>query len=210
MNAPKDYYLKQSVQSADGDRIIRREISEMLGICRGIIADGVVAVEEVKLLEKWLQAHPLAASAFPGSAIAARLFRVYRDGVVTDEERSDLLALLQDATGQKDLESVTAPTSLPLDVPPPEIIFQGMTFCFTGKFASGSRDWCKSETHARGGVCLDGVNKNLRFLVIGTVGSDRWAHSSFGNKIEKAVSLKNGGLPLAIISEEHWQKKLAR
>ena len=119
-----------------------------------------------------------------------RLQRIYADGVVTDEERSDLLALLQDATGQKTVEAVTAPTSLPLDNPAPPIGFRGESFCFTGKFASGLRSWCESETAARGGLCLPGVSSKLRFLVIGSVGNENWAHSSFGTKIEKAVALK--------------------
>jgi hypothetical protein len=31
----------------------------MLGMCRGITGDGVVAPEEVQLLTNWLAAHPV-------------------------------------------------------------------------------------------------------------------------------------------------------
>jgi NAD-dependent DNA ligase len=208
MSESKIYYLKSPILDNEANRILRREVSELLGLCRGIIADGVVSPEEVQFLTNWLATHPMACCSFPGSAIVARLQRIYEDGVVTEEERTDLLHLLQDATGQKDIQTVTAPTSLPLDDPPPTVIFGGSTFCFTGKFASGTRSWCQSETTSKGGICLPGINRQLRYLVIGSVGNERWAHSSFGNKIEKAISLKEGGANLSIIEEEHWLKAI--
>ena len=210
MSEPKPYFLKSPPAESDPNRIRRREISEMLGLCRGIIADGVVATEEVQFLKNWITAHPLAASAFPGSAIAARLLRIYADGVITDEERADLLALLQDATGQSSIQAVTAPTTLPLDAPAPSVVFAARSFCFTGKFVSGTRSWCEKETEVRGGSCLSGVTSGLGFLVIGSVGNERWAHSSFGTKIEKAVGLRNNGHSLAIITEDHWHLALGR
>jgi len=208
MSEPKTYVLKGAPAAQTANLVARREISEMLGVCRGVIADGVVTPEEVQFLDTWLTAHPLAASGFPGSAIAVRLRRIYADRTVTDEERADLLALLQDATGQVSNQAVTAPTRLPLDEPAPPVTFEGFTFCFTGKFASGTRSWCEGETTARGGVCNSGVDGGLRYLVIGSVGNEQWAHSSFGRKIEKAIALKSSGAPLAVISEQHWCEAL--
>lgn len=208
MSEPKPYFLKGAAAAQNSHRVLCREISEMLGVCRGVIADGVVTPEEVQFLDTWLAAHPLAATSFPGSAVAARLRRVYQDGIVTDEERAELLALLQDATGQISPQAVTAPTKLPLDEPAPPLVFQGSTFCFTGKFASGTRSWCENETVARGGLCKSAVDRTLCFLVIGSVGNEQWAHSSFGRKIEKAVDLKSGGAPVAVISEQHWCEAL--
>jgi hypothetical protein len=34
----------------------------------------------------------------------------------------------------------------------------------------------------------------------------RLAHSSHGRKIEKPVEYRSGGVPLSIVSEEHWQR----
>lgn len=204
MSEPKPYLLKAASARESANRVLCREISEMLGMCRGVIADGIVTAEEVQFLDTWLAAHPLAATSFPGSAVAARLRRVYADGTVSDEERADLLALLQDATGQVSPQAITAPTRLPLDEPLPPVVFEGSTFCFTGKFASGTRSWCEAETTARGGVCQSAVERTLRFLVIGSVGNDQWAHSSFGRKIEKAAALKSSGVALSIIPEQHW------
>lgn len=208
MSEPKTYILKTSPPLQGANQMLDREISEMLGICRGVISDGIVNSDEVQFLDTWLTAHPLAAASFPGSAVAARLRRIYADGVVTDDERGDLLALLQDATGQESPKAVLTPTKLPLDEPAPPIVFAGSCFCFTGKFVSGTRSWCEGETTARGGECVSTVTGGLAFLVIGSVGNEQWAHSSFGRKIEKAIALKRGGASPAIVNEEHWIKAL--
>jgi hypothetical protein len=61
---------------------------------------------------------------------------------------------------------------------------------------------------AKGGLPAPSITKKLNYLVIGSVGSRDWAHSTHGRKIEKAVSYRNGGAPLAIIGEEHWADSL--
>jgi hypothetical protein len=43
------------------------------------------------------------------------------------------------------------------------------------------------------------------FLVIGTLGSRDWAHTSFGRKIEAAIRCRP---PLRIVSEKHWCSNL--
>jgi len=117
MNQFKTYILDPPLQGTEQNRIRRREISEMLGICRGIIVDGLVSAAEVEFLKNWLCTHPQAAGAFPGSVIAARLNRIYADGVVSDEERADLFSLLQDVTGQETTADTTVPTTLHSIIP---------------------------------------------------------------------------------------------
>jgi hypothetical protein len=34
--------------------------------------------------------------------------------------------------------------------------------------------------------------------------TDSWKHETFGRKIEKAMLYQDEGIPLAIVSEEHW------
>jgi hypothetical protein len=45
-------------------------------------------------------------------------------------------------------------------------------------------------------------------LIVGTFGSRDWVHTSFGRKIEKAVTYRRAGQRLAIISEDHWAGSL--
>ncbi|WP_235982964.1 hypothetical protein [Sphingomonas albertensis] len=41
-------------------------------------------------------------------------------------------------------------------------------------------------------------------LVIGLYATESWKHSSFGNKILKAADMRAEGVPITIVSEEHW------
>ena len=98
----------------------------------------------------------------------------------------------------------------PYDVPQPEVVFDGKTFVFTGKFEYGERRECQTATRERGGVS-DGkgtVGQFTDYLVIGSAGSPNWSSGKYGRKIEKAIVLRRDlGCP-AIISEEHWVASL--
>jgi hypothetical protein len=45
-------------------------------------------------------------------------------------------------------------------------------------------------------------------LVVGTIRSRDWLHSTHGRKIEHAVELAGQNHPIAIVSEEHWANNL--
>lgn len=45
-------------------------------------------------------------------------------------------------------------------------------------------------------------------LTIGAYATESWKHSSFGNKIMKAVEYRDMGVPLSIVSEMHWKAYL--
>jgi hypothetical protein len=54
------------------------------------------------------------------------------------------------------------------------------------------------------------VTLRTSFLVIGTFGSEDWAHSSFGRKIEKAMDLRRRGVSsIRIVGEDHWATALS-
>lgn len=65
-----------------------------------------------------------------------------------------------------------------------------------------------SGSDERGGEIAPGVSKKIHYLVVGEIGNEQWLHSTYGTKIKKAVELREGGSPLAIVSEQHWQKAL--
>ena len=95
--------------------------------------------------------------------------------------------------------SEAAPTAFPTeDIP---IDFENGTFCLTGKFIFGPRSSVEQLIESKGGVISKGVTQMTDYLVIGTLSSPDWVHSSHGLKIQKAVSLKESGHPIAIIAE---------
>jgi NAD-dependent DNA ligase len=91
----------------------------------------------------------------------------------------------------------------PYDTPQPDVLFQGSSFCFTGKFDFGPRKACEDLIREKGGKVAKGVSGALDFLVIGTQGSHDWKRGAYGNKIEKAIVLRREHGNPAIISEDH-------
>ena len=190
---------------------IRRDIDELLGICRGLAADGKVNLEEARFLEGWLKLNPETAQQWPAKILSERLRRILADGLLDQVEERELLALLVEVTGGDPscLTASSLTSKLPLNDPLPRVTIGTRHFCFTGKFLYGSRDTCHEAVIRRGGVAVDSITQHLDFLVIGVIGSRDWLHSVYGTKIKKAVDYRDSGVPLAIIAEEHFVKALA-
>jgi NAD-dependent DNA ligase len=192
-------------------RRLERDISEMLGLAKGMLADGQVSDAETVLLHEWMAAHPDAVSCWPGDQIAARLRTVLRDGEITEAERSDLAELLSQLVGGDAgiIGSDNAATALPFDRPPPDLVYPDSVFVLTGKFAFGPRTACLGAVAKLGGRCDSDVTMRTTYLVIGTFGSRDWVHTSHGRKIEKAVEYRVRGATIAIVPEQHWISTLS-
>jgi NAD-dependent DNA ligase len=185
-------------------------MDHLLRLCKGFMADDYLSEDEIRQLGTWLANHEEVLVEWPGNVIAKRVQEILADGIINEEERLDLQRILQKATGarpQFHLAMISA-TRLPIDEPPPDVAFQGRAFCFTGQFIFGSRGRCQQAVLDRGGCCQDHPNTTTDFLVIGTLASQRWAHETYGRKIEAAVSLRRSGRDLKIIAEEHWTRSV--
>jgi hypothetical protein len=187
-------------------RRAERDLSEFLGLAKGVLSDGVVTDSEARHTAEWVASHPAAAEQWPLPALIQRLRQIFADGRVDEEERRDLAELLSAIVGGNAgvIVGQDAATELPLDTPPPVLVWSDAVYVFTGKFAHGTRADCEREVVRRGGLCNDQITKRTNYLVIGTFGSRDWVHTSFGRKIQKAADYRSKGHQLLIISEEHW------
>lgn len=187
-------------------RRLDRDLHELLGLVRGVIADGHVSDSEATALARWLDLNAEAAALWPASVVGERLRRIFQDGCIDEEERADLKLMLERTVGEEasPLPTMNRATRLPLDDPPPKLAFAGRQYVFTGQFAYGTRRTCEQAVVDLGGKCSSSITKRTHVVVVGTLGSEDWVHSSFGRKIEKAVTYRAAGIPLSIVSEEHW------
>ncbi len=187
-----------------------RGIDELIGLCKGVISDGVANEAEAEFLLAWLDSNREVAEEWPANVIYERVGRMLSDGRLNQEEEGELVALLLEITGGNpgNFGAASLSTRLPLTDPPPAVIIPKRRFCLTGKFLYGSRDRCREEIVQRGGVVVDGVVRELDYLVIGVIGSRDWLHSTHGTKIQKAVDYRARGLPLHIIDERHFVTSL--
>jgi len=192
-------------------RRAERDVSELLGLAKGVLADGVVNDDETRYLNEWAAGHPDALARWPVSLIFSRLQQIFSDGRVDEGERGELKELLASLIGGTEsvMLGYDAPTTLPLDHPPPPISWDGEIYVFTGRFAFGTRAHCAREVTSRGGQVDDSVTRRTSFLVVGTFSSEDWATTSYGRKIQRAAELRDAGLALRIVGEDHWANALA-
>lgn len=182
-----------------------RHVDTLIGLSKGLLADGRIDPAEAQFLYQWLtQArastrHPVILN------LLGRVEEMLADGKLDPDESSELLETLQTVAGAPaEFGEVAKSAKLPLCNPAPHIIFDGRSFLFTGTCAFGTRAQCQEATERVGGTCAGGVTKRLHYLVLGSYVTDSWAHETFGRKIEKAMEYRESGIPLAIVSEEHW------
>lgn len=196
---PKSDRFNRSRRSA-------RDVDELLGICKGLVADGKVSEAEAKFLGDWLRLSREARDEWPGDLLYSRMQDFLLDGRIDESEERELLDLLIKVSGgdATKINASSLSAGLPVSSPLPKLEFPGRKFCFTGKFFFGTRAHCEEAVVVRGGAVQDSINRSLDFLVIGFVGSRDWIHSSFGRKIEKAVALRSSGVSLSIVPEEHF------
>lgn len=170
-----------------------RSIHELIGIARGMLADGHVCADEVNSLVGWLDANKDATMVFPRSVLAERLSRICDDGRIDPDEICNLQTVLQQMAGGVLHTGMLLASTLPLNDPPPPIVYDGRLFGLTGHFAFGPRRICEGAIVAHGGRCASAVTMQTHYLVVGTFSSRDWTQSVYGRKIEKAVKLRAAG-----------------
>lgn len=189
-----------------------RAVDELVGICRGVLADGHVNEVEARFLRDWIERNAALASTWPFEPLYARLATILADDFIDADESADLHDTLARFVGgeiyDEKAEVASLSTTLPLTDPPPAIVFPERNFVVTGTFGYGSRKEVAAAILQRGGELASAVSKKVHYLVIGELGSRDWMHSNAGRKIEHAVELRSLGAPLAIVSESHWGSSL--
>ncbi len=182
-----------------------RQIDTLIGLSKGILADGKVNQSEAEFLLTWLIQARTSSENPMILNLLDRVSAMLQDGELDEEESHELMRLLQQISGgEVALGELAKPSTLPLNDPMPPVAFSGSTFLYTGTFVYGTRRQCEDATASLGGINAKGVTRTLHYLVLGSYVTDSWVHETYGRKIEKAMTYRAVGLPIAIISEEHW------
>jgi hypothetical protein len=135
-----------------GPRIQSRQIDELIGLARGVAADGKLNLAEAEFLQKWLAANADISDQPVVRVLYKRVNEVLADGYLDDAEARDLLSTLNEfSNGDFELGEVLKATTLPLCDPAPDLTFEGQRYCFTGTFNFGARRACEDTITQRGG-----------------------------------------------------------
>ncbi len=182
-----------------------RQIDTLIGLSKGLMADGKVDQAEAEYLLSWLIQNSQSSSNPIIENLLEKLELMLEDGILDPEESAELKASLQSIAGEtSEIGELSKTATLPVDDPMPSIRFEDSLFLFTGTCAFGTRKQCQAAIETLGGLNAKSVTKSLNYLILGTYVTDSWTHESFGRKIEKAMEYRESGSPLVIVTEEHW------
>jgi NAD-dependent DNA ligase len=206
MGEDTDWNCQPWTQAFNWDRRLDRGMDELIGLARGVLADGVLVTEEVRYMLDWLERNEPVRRDFFGRRLYESLSAALADDVMDAEEEDALVEVLMRFVGGTpvDRPDTSYSTALPLDEPPPDVHFDERSFCFTGKFMYGTRQKCQSAVISSGGIIHKYPTQGTHYLVIGTLGSRDWIHSNSGRKILRAVELRSQGREISLIAERHW------
>lgn len=183
-----------------------RQVSELIGVARGLVADGELNDHEIEFLHRWLAANSSSQANPMVALLLERIRDIYADGYVDESERNDLTDTLIAISGNNfELGEVLKSSTLPITEPAPNLEFDGKLFCFTGTFTFGKRASCEAAVKRYGAACTPQLTKGTDYLVIGEYATSAWSQSSFGRKIEQALEWRQGGAPIHIVAESHWR-----
>lgn len=84
----------QTLNRLSGDRINARQVDELIGLARGVTADGDLNQAEAEFLQKWLAANMAATNQPLVRTLYQRISEALSDGVLDAEEKATLLDTL--------------------------------------------------------------------------------------------------------------------
>jgi len=198
----------------------RKAYDVLCGIALGFLADGEFSDQEARFLVGWLERNASDLS----QVLLRRLMPIIRSAALSHPLSEAQLAefssmLFGIATGEPE-PSTLAPERhtnqgtprdwLFDDLPPAMIRFAGSEFVVTGEFRTAKRKDILALISRKGAIARSAPpNAATSYLVVGEVGSEAWAYSGLGRKIEKALEMKDSGLEIAIIREQTLLDALA-
>jgi hypothetical protein len=194
--------LNDCIEYSPKNTDIDSQINEFLGFLKGISSDDVITDEEFSKLREYLSKYTHFTKQWPFNYLNKAINDILQDNIVTKSELYELCSIVQQITGTsftKDGDAIGGATSL-FDNPVPSFIDKYV--CPTGQFISGTRNQINKHIESFGAIPQNNVTLKTDIVIIGTLSSREWIHTSTGRKIEKALDLLNLGHNIIITNEQ--------
>lgn len=187
---------------------VTSDLQILQGICHGILADGIISDKEICDLQNWLNENEHLNTYYPYDEIRSLIISILSDNVIDEEERTILMAYLNqfvtiedDQIRQKIKDSTVDVNIFGLCTSEPNVVFEDKTFCITGVLQRGNRENLQRDIIKLGGVPTNTISKKTDYLIVGDNGNPAWAFSCYGRKVEKAINLRKDGHVIMLIHE---------
>lgn len=75
------------------------DIPELIGLCRGVLADGTINLAEAEFILQWLNERSNVLQTWPADELHRLLCTVLADGTLCEDEETELSGLLEEVIG---------------------------------------------------------------------------------------------------------------
>jgi NAD-dependent DNA ligase len=217
MSDDDDEHGQPRSRSIHGKANLKKAINVLGGMCRGILADGVVTEGEARAFRQQVWDMEMKAveagneKAWPIPQLVEAVDKAFPNNRIDVKGLEDLKKLMGLLIGDGAMGFVTHATALPLCDPAPDVYFMGRVFLITGKFSYGTRKDVEGAICSRGGKIAPSKHPSsvTDYLLIGGEASRDWKLETYGRKIEEAVAARDEKKwKIHIISEKHWERFL--
>lgn len=176
---------------------VTEALHELRSLIQISLCDGILTDDEILEIQEWMTENRQLEGAYPYDIIFDKLSAILADGIISDDERNDLIALMEEQ-----FDPVTARSE---EI---EVNFKEKNICLTGDFISGSRAEIEQLFTEMGAAIGKNVTSKTDYLIVGGCGSAAWSCGNYGNKVKKALELQEKGKPIKIIREDVAMKCL--
>jgi len=76
------------------------DIPELIGLCKGVLADRTINLDEAEYILHWLRDRSDVLGTWPADELHTLLCRVLEDGALSESEEAELVELLEEITGE--------------------------------------------------------------------------------------------------------------
>ncbi len=188
-----EYHKQTKNMSASKPRLSKttHRKAKILAQVRALVDDGVASFEKVSELYNIIAFDDELYDDPVFESLLSIIWSAIDDDVITVDEKMEILKECR-----KIADPVIRNTELPIKI-------AGGRFVLTGEFEHGDDAEIVSRIVKAGGE----AHKNApctkdSYVVVGNLGSKRWAFGDYGTKVDKAVAMQSKGCEILIISED--------
>jgi NAD-dependent DNA ligase len=176
--------------------VVTADLQSVFGFLSGVMADRVLNETERKRLIAWMDDRSHLKGYWPYDEI----FSVAITSKIP-ENLQQILNQFSSVSGELTVNLELLSTVSSICTTDPEITVADRTFCFTGESSQRTRKELAAFVDKHGGQVSDSVTKKTDFLVVCADGSQNWAFTTFGRKIQRAFEMRKSGHTIQLVQE---------
>lgn len=166
-------------------------LRDLQNIISDVTCDNILTEDELFRLKEWVSNNEDLTGNYPYDVITNSINAVLEDGVIKQSELEHLLEILKEQLDP--IENMCCHNS--------NIDFSDKCVCLSGDFSYGSKSEYAEKISACGAIIVNNVTKKTDILIVGSEGSDKWSCGNYGNKVKKALEMKEKCHKIIIIKE---------